>query len=299
MAKDPLQTQESRHPSGKWRVVIEKLNRSKPFVDPKTGRQTFQRLIPGLNIAIPWPSRAVTFKETRKDRLEKAKNPILHPDTPTPAVVKRTFGRPTLYYPPLPEGIELELHNQYSQYKRQKFARAIEQMAEWRRRHEPGFRESEALESEIEKKDQNVYTSEQLRIRAVNKLVQKARRTYFKRTELTVEDTVLMAGYIKAHIESKMKSLIGPERAVQPLTPLEQDMSPQQRLEHRRRRAVLEKPALEEQRIRAIKQVKEREKAARENKGRNKVFVIEPSKKPPVRKRVVKKKKRTPVIPAR
>ena len=310
ISRQPLELDPSRHPRGKWRytsfiphnlinrVVIDKLERSKTYIDPKTGRKTFHRIIPGLNITVPWPKRTVQFKETKQNRIEKAKNPVLYPDTPTPIVVKRTFRNPTLAYPPLPEGIELELHNPYSRFKRQKFARAIEQMAEWRRRYEPGVKETEDLVKEIEEKEQNVYTSEQLRIRAANKLVKKARKIYFKRKELTDEDVLLIAGYVRAQIESKMKSLIGLDRAVQPLTPLEQGMTAKQRLKHRQKRAVLEKQQLLERKEIAIKEAKKREMAAKENRGRNKVFEIDRSERPPVRK-TVRKKKRTAVIPAR
>jgi hypothetical protein len=278
----------------KNRVVIDKLNISRTFIDRKTGRKSFNRIIPGLNIVVPWPKRTIQFKETKEDRIKKAEDPVQYPDTPTPLVTKRTFARPTLAYPPLPAGIELELHNPYSRFKRQKFARAIEQMAEWRRRNEPGVRESEELSKEIEKKDQNVYTSEQLRIRAANKLVKKARKTYFKRKALTDEDVLLIAGYLKRHIESKVESLRAKQKEIQPLTALEQGMTIRQRLAHRRRRAILERQSLLERKEKAEKDAAAKAVAVPENKGRYKKFDIKPSLKPPVRKAVKKKKKSTP-----
>jgi hypothetical protein len=279
-------------------VVIDKLERSTVYIDPKTGRQTFNRIIPGLNVVIPWPKRTVEFKETDQERLEKSKDPITFPDTPTALVRAQSFDRPTLAYPPLPAGIELELHNQHSRFKRQKFARAIEQMAEWRRRYEPGVKEAEELNKEIEKKDQNVYTSEQLRIRAANKLVKKARKTYFKRKSLTNNDILLIAGYLKKYIDSKMAKLIGAERAVQPLTPLEQKMTAGQRIAHRKKRAVLEKEQLIERKRKVIEEEAAKRVVARQDRGRHKVFKIERSVRPPVRK-TIRKKKRTAVIPAR
>jgi hypothetical protein len=279
-------------------VVIDKLNVSRTFVDPKTGRKSFQRIIPGLNVAVPWPKRMLEFKETKEERIEKAKNPIKFPDTPLPLVSQRTFNNPTLAYPPLPAGLEFELHNRYSRFKRQKFARAIEQMAEWRRRYEPGVRESEELQKEIEKKDQNIYTSEQLRIRAANKLVKKARKTFFKRKALTDDDCLLIAEYMKKHIESKMKTLIGLERTIQPLTPLEVKMTPKQRLAHRQQKAVLDKQAAIERKEKAEALAEARKTAVRENRGRYKTFEIKRSVRPPVRK-TVRKKKRTATIPAR
>jgi len=295
-------------------VVIDKLVRGKPYFDPRTGRETWKRIVPGLGIQIPWPKlppkvkkeaaeepaeeESEDSKEEKDEKKEKEKEESKEWDTPSALVLRRSFNQPTLYYPPLPEGIELELHNQYSRFKRQKFARAKEQMAEWRRRYEPGIKEQEELQAEVEMKNQNVYTSEQLRIRAVNKLVKKARKMYFKRKELTDDEVLLIAGFIKARIESKMKGLIGAARAIQPLTPLEQAMSPQQRLAHRRQKAVLDKEALEERKKNAVQEALERDKAAKENKGRNKVFEIEKSATPPVRK-TIRKKKRTAVISPR
>jgi hypothetical protein len=281
----------------KDRVVIDKLGISKTFVDRKTGRKSFNRVIPGLNIVVPWPKRIVEFKETKEDRIKKAEDPIQFPDTPTPLVDRRTFTTATLAYPPLPAGIELELHNPYSRFKRQKFARAIEQMAEWRRRHEPGVRESEQLSKEIEKKDQNVYTSEQLRIRAANKLVKNARKQFFKRKELTGEDVLLIAAYVKRHIEAKWEMLKAKEKDVQALTPLEQGMTIRQRIAHRRKRAVLEKRALVERKEKAEREAAAKVLATPENKGRYKKFDIKPSLKYPVRK-VVKKKKKSATRPA-
>ena len=275
------------------RVVIDKLEISRTFRDRKTGRLSFNRIIPGLNIIVPWPKRAVKFKETKEELKKKAQDPVKYPDTPTPVVHEKTFSTPTLAYPPLPAGLELELHNPYSRFKRQKFARAIEQMAEWKRRNDPKVRESEELMKEIEKKDQNIYTSEQLRIRAANKLVKKARKIYFKRKDLTDEDVLLIAEYVKKHIESKLEMLRNREKEVQPFTPLEQRMTTRQRLAHRRKRVVLEEKALIERKEKAEKERAAKAVAVRENKGRYKIFEFKRSIKPPVRKPTTKKKKRS------
>ena len=279
--------------------MIDKLDISPRFIDPKTGRQSFNRIIPGLNLVVPWPKRTVEYKESKKERIEKARDPIQFPDTPTSLVSQRTFRNPTLVYPPLPAGIELELHNPYSRFKRQKFARAAEQMAEWRRRFVPGVKEAEELSKEIEQKDQNVYTPEQLRIRAANKLVKKARKMYFKRKEMTDDDVILIAEYLKAHIDSKLKNIISPERVVEPLTPLEQGMTAMQRLAHRRKRAVLEKQQLLERKLKAEEEATRKLTAVLENKGRYKTFDIQRSVKMPIRARKGRKKRGKGRMPAR
>ena len=278
------------------RVVIDKLKLSHKFIDPKTGRQSFNRIIPGLNVVVPWPKRTVEFKETKEDRFEKDKDPIKYPDTPTDVVSQRTFRNPTLAYPPLPAGIELELHNPYSRFKRQKFARAIEQMAEWKRRNIPDVKAAEELNKEIEMKDRNVYTPEQLRIRAANKLVKRARRIYFKRKEMTDKDVLLIAEYMKAHIDAKMKSLINPEKKMVALTPLEQGMTARQRLAHRRKRAVLEKQQLAQRKLAAEAEARRKMTAVPEDKGRHKKFEIKRSVKLPVRQKAKKRKGRGKVV---
>jgi hypothetical protein len=269
---------------------------SQPFIDPKSGRKSFNRIIPGLNVVVPWPKRQVEFKETKEDRESKAKDPIQYPDTPMNLVTRQTFRTPTLYYPPLPEGIELELHNPYSRYKRQKFAKAEEQMAEWKRRHVPGVREEEQLQKEIQAKDLNIYTPKQLRIRAANKLVKKARKTYFKRKDLTDEDVLLIAGYVKNHLENVVKTLKEKANTKPALTPLEERMTEEERIAHRRKKAILEEQQLEERKNQAAELARMRVLRAKEDKGRNKTFVFKRSTKVPIRTRVKGKKKKRKVV---
>jgi hypothetical protein len=169
-------------------------------------------------------------------------------------------------------------------------------MAEWRRRYEPGVKESEILQKEIQKKDQNIYTPEQLRVRAANKLVKRARKMYFKRNGLTDAETILIAEHVKRRIESKMKTLIGLERTITPITPLEVRMTPRQRLVHRQRLEVLEKAAAEERKAKAAIMAKQKKNVVREDRGRYKKFEITKSVRPPVRK-TVRKKKRMATVP--
>jgi hypothetical protein len=279
------------------RVVIDKLVVTRPFRDPKTGRESFNRMIPGINFVVPWPKRTVTVVERRETRILKSHDTLHFPDTPAATVVKKTFDNPTLAYPPLPPGIERELHNPNSWHKKLKFALAKQQLWEWKLRYDPREKENEALRKAIEKKEQNIYTPEQLRIRAANKLVRKARVKFFKRRELTDADAVLIAGYMKTHIEGKMAELqargsVSPLAA--PVTPLENAMSVRARLRDRRRREAVEAKMIAERKEAAEKTwaEKEKKKGVRENKGRYKVFEFKASVKPPIRKKGKKKKKK-------
>jgi hypothetical protein len=164
-------------------------------------------------------------------------------------------------------------------------------------RYDPQEKENEALRKAIEKKDQNIYTPEQLRIRAANKLVRKARVKFFKRRELTDADAVLIAGYMKTHIEGKMAELaargsVSPLAA--PVTPLENAMSVRARLRDRRRREAAEAKMIAERKAAAEKAwaEKEKNKGVHENKGRHKVFEFKASVKPPIRKKGTRRKKK-------
>ena len=267
-------------------MVIDKLEISKPFIDKKSGNATFKRLIPGLNVVVPWPKQTRAFEPETPEVLEKQKkDPAKYPNTPSEIVAKKTFNSPSLVYPPIPLGVELELHNRYSEYKKKKIAMAKAQLEEWRRRNVPGVKEQEETIKEIQEKDLNVYTSKQLRIRAANKLVRKARRQYFKRKALTDEDVLLLAKYIQIRLKEKLESLMKETKTVEPLTPLEQNMSPRKRIAHRRKRAVLEKHALLERKAAAELRAKRKVDAVKENRGRYKVFKFTPSVKPPMRKK--------------
>jgi hypothetical protein len=279
------------------RVVIDKLVITKPFRDYKTGRESFHRMIPGINYVIPWPKRKENVIEKREHKIQKSQNPVRFPDTPTAAVVKKTFDNPTLAYPPLPAGLERELHNPYSRYKKLKFALVKQQLREWKLRYDPQEKENEELRKAIEKKEQHIYTPEQLRIRAANKLVRKTRIKYFKRRDLTDADAILIAGYLKSHIEAKMAELRARESAsplAAPITPLENAMSVRQRLANRRRREAAEAKMIAERKAAAEKawEEKERKKGVHENKGRYKVFEFKASVKPPIRKKEKKKKRK-------
>jgi len=281
------------------RVLIEKLKIGPRFVDKQTKRLSFRRIIPGLNIEVPWPKRPLEPYKEEAQPGRFSHRAYKYPDTPAKLVHERTFTQAPLIYPPLPPGIELELHNPYSRFKRLKFGRAIAQMTEYRRRNDPDFAEQERVQKVIEQKAQNVYTPEQLRIRAANKLVKKARKTYFKRKKLTNADIMLIGRYVKAHIESKMEKLLALEREIQPLTPLEQGMTVKQRLAHRAKRAILEKEALEKRKeaVEMQAKAKRREVQVAQKKGRFKTFEFKPSARLPERKMQKRKKKKKKPAP--
>lgn len=106
-------------------VIVKKVVNSKIWYDRQTGSRRWSRLIPGLNITIPWPH----------------KEPKQHKDGPSDTlrmeVEERSFV-PTLLRPPMPSSVIDELRNKYSKF---------------RTRHDPEFIElKEKEEVEIQEK---------------------------------------------------------------------------------------------------------------------------------------------------
>jgi large subunit ribosomal protein L24 len=102
-------------------VIIEKL-KSVPYWDPETGTHRHHRVIPGLNIAIPF------FDRYEPDEVD-------HEDDTLRMTAEEVTWLPTLKSPPMPMGVIDELRNKYSVF---------------RERHEPQYL------AEKEKKDKAV-----------------------------------------------------------------------------------------------------------------------------------------------
>jgi Large ribosomal subunit protein uL24m len=311
MSRKPL-IEVEKHPQGKWRspppvqvsnnsVLIDKLTITKEFYNRKKKAIAFNRMIPGLNIVVPWPKLPEAEEQNQEPEEEDPfKRPSYVADTPQSEVHRKTFTRPSLFLPPIPAGLEFELHNRYSRFKRRKFALVKSQFQEWQRRFNPAVQESLRTIQEIEKKDLNVYSPEQLRIRAANRLVRRARRKYFRRTQLTDSDVLLIATYLRSHIESKTEQLRAQRSALaaEALTPLEQSMTAEERLLHRKERAVSERKQLERRREEAFKRAEMVKVKAKESLAKWRTFEIRESKAPPqFKKSLGKKKKKKRAIP--
>jgi large subunit ribosomal protein L24 len=85
-------------------VIINQLAHQDLVTDRQTGKRRWQRVVPGLNISIPWPA---------KDELEI---PDYKTDTLRIDVEEKTFV-PTLLRPPMPEVVIDELRNKYSRFR--------------------------------------------------------------------------------------------------------------------------------------------------------------------------------------
>lgn len=85
-------------------VIIKELKPIRIMPDRPTRTVTWSRMVPGLNITIPWP------------RVEKPKLEDNACDTLRIDVEERTFI-PTLLSPPMPADVINELRNQYSKFR--------------------------------------------------------------------------------------------------------------------------------------------------------------------------------------
>lgn len=114
----PIQSIRLVHPlrdpeTGKVRdAVITELQPRNIIRDKPTGRVSWSRVIPGLNVEIPWPHR---FELAERKRLEEvmADNDC---DTPRIDVGEQTFV-PSLLRPPMPVEVIDELRNRYSKFR--------------------------------------------------------------------------------------------------------------------------------------------------------------------------------------
>lgn len=93
-------------------VVIKELVPRGVRLDKPTGRRSWSRVVPGLNIEIPWPR---AFEEEEKKELE-AELPEYKCDTLRIDVEERTW-MPTLLTPPMPRKVLDELRNPYSKFR--------------------------------------------------------------------------------------------------------------------------------------------------------------------------------------
>lgn len=85
-------------------VIIKKLQPIKITPDRATRTVTWSRMVPGLNVTIPWPE------------MEKPEEPEVACDTKRIDLEQRTYI-PTLLKPPMPETLIDELRNRYSKFR--------------------------------------------------------------------------------------------------------------------------------------------------------------------------------------
>ena len=163
--------------TGKVRdVVINELAVRNYYKDKATGRETWSRVVPGLNIEIPWPK---AFEEAERHQMEGTFEDH-ECDTLRIDVEERSFV-PTLLRPPMPTEVIDELRNRYSKF---------------RTRHEPAYvARKEAEEAEKAARRKSISTM-QTPLQELNAKV-KAERRARGQPELT-DDMLARIGEIMA-----------------------------------------------------------------------------------------------------
>jgi large subunit ribosomal protein L24 len=148
-------------------VIVKKLVNGPMWFDRQTGKQKWSRIIPGLNIKVPWP------------KVEPKEHKDCAVDTLRMDVETKTFV-PTLLRPPMPSSVIDELRNKYSVF---------------RTRHDPEYiaeKMKEDQEKEAKKK-----LSEEMRtpLKEINRKLRKMRKQKGK-GELTADKLVKLGQII-------------------------------------------------------------------------------------------------------
>lgn len=93
-------------------VIINELVPQGVRRDRPTGRLTWSRVVPGLNIKIPWPR---AFEEEEQKELDSQN--VEYPCDTLRIDVEETTWMPTLASPPMPSIVLDELRNRYSKFR--------------------------------------------------------------------------------------------------------------------------------------------------------------------------------------
>lgn len=103
-------------------VIINELKPVNIFKDKPTNHTTWSRLVPGLNVVIPWPR---AFEDAERNKLQQVFEDnacdTLRED------VEQTNFTPSLLRPPMPIAVVDELRNKYSKFRTRHTADYIQQ----------------------------------------------------------------------------------------------------------------------------------------------------------------------------
>jgi large subunit ribosomal protein L24 len=138
-------------------VIVKKLVSGKIRVDRVTGKRKWARIIPGLNIAVPWP------------KIEPKQHKDCAVDTLRAEVESRTFV-PTLFRPPFPSTVIDELRNKYSKF---------------RTRHDPEYVAAKMKEDELKEEKKKLAKEMRTPLKEINRKLRKMKKAKGK-GELTV-----------------------------------------------------------------------------------------------------------------
>lgn len=139
-------------------VIIKKLVNTSFFFNKELKRTHWKRVIPGLNIVVPWP---------KQDPVEKKEYDV---DTLRLDVETKTFV-PTLLRPPMPSSVINELRNKYSKF---------------RTRHDPEYIEAKMQEDNEAEAKKEQLAAMRTPLKEINRRERKLRKAKGK-GKLTAE----------------------------------------------------------------------------------------------------------------
>ena len=129
-------------------VIVKKLVNTAFFRNKDTGRTHWKRVIPGLNLVVPWPKLQPTEKKN------------YDVDTLRMEVETRTFV-PTLLRPPMPGSVIDELRNKFSKF---------------RTRHDPEYVEAKMQEDRDAEARKQLSAEMRTPLQEINRKERKLRR---------------------------------------------------------------------------------------------------------------------------
>lgn len=129
-------------------VIVKKLVNGKMWFDRHTGKQKWSRVIPGLNIKVPWP------------KVEAKEHKDFPVDTLRLDVESKTFV-PTLLRPPMPSSVIDELRNKYSIF---------------RKRHDPEYIAAKIAEDQEKEAKKKLAEEMRTPLKEINRKERKLRK---------------------------------------------------------------------------------------------------------------------------
>lgn len=129
-------------------VIIKRLKNVSMFHDRHLGKVSWSRVIPGLNIKIPWP------------KIEPTEHKDGPNDTPRLVVEQKTYV-PSLLRPPMPGSVIDELRNKFSKF---------------RTRHDPEYIEAKLAEEQAAEEKKKMAAQMHTPLKEINRRERKLRK---------------------------------------------------------------------------------------------------------------------------
>lgn len=163
-------------------VIVKKMTNRGFWFDKHTGKASWARIIPGLNIKVPWP------------RTEPTEHKDCEIDTLRIDVEAKTFV-PTLLRPPMPSTVIDELRNKYSVF---------------RTRHDPEYIAEKMKEDQEKEAKKKLAKEMETPLKAINRKLRKMRKA--KGKGVVTPEMLIKLGQIMAAKRESALNAVGMSR---------------------------------------------------------------------------------------